>query len=46
MEKVLITDVDRSDGDTVIVQFSDGTWAQYTVDELLELRSERESVDS
>ena len=45
MEEVLITDVDRSDGDMVIVQFSDGTWAQYTVVELLELRPQRDVID-
>ena len=42
MENVLeIVGVDREDGDGVIVEFSDGTTARYTVEELIELRPVR-----
>jgi hypothetical protein len=41
-QRIEIVQVDREDGDFVIVSFSDGTCAKYTVAELLELRPLRE----
>jgi hypothetical protein len=41
-QRIEVVEVDREDGDYVIVSFSDGTCAKYTVDELLALRPHRE----
>ncbi|SFS06075.1 hypothetical protein SAMN05421771_1163 [Granulicella pectinivorans] len=42
-DTILVTAVDRDHGDGIFVSFSDGTHAQYSVDELLALRPVRES---
>jgi hypothetical protein len=41
-ESIEIVQVDREDGDFVIVSFSDGTCAKYTLAELLAIRPHRE----
>ena len=41
-----IVDVDRMDGDVVLVVFSDGTTGRYDAEELLALKPDREVPES
>ncbi len=41
-DRILVTGVDREDGGVILVSFSDGTQARYSVEELLELRPSRD----
>jgi hypothetical protein len=45
VHEIQITNVENDGGDGVIVTFSDGTISAYVVDELLELRPNREHVE-
>ena len=42
-EPLRIVEVDRVDGDHVLVVFSDGTFSQYTAEELFSLGHQRQS---
>jgi hypothetical protein len=44
-EPIEIREIEKDDGDGLIVNFSDGTTAGYVAEELLELRPQRELTE-